>query len=87
MMRRATSDGRTVTGIRLVDFIDRVEIAPAHKLAQECSGARRVIESMTRPAGHHPDEIAAMRDAVPDLRKALKTPAESSLQTSSAPST
>jgi hypothetical protein len=26
-----------------------------------------------RPAGHHPDEIAAMLDAVPDLRKALKT--------------
>jgi hypothetical protein len=28
---------------------------------------------VTRPAGHHPDEIAAMLDAVPDLRKALKT--------------
>jgi hypothetical protein len=42
---------------------------------------------VTRPAGHHPDEIAAMLDAVPDLRKALKPPAESSLRTSSAPST
>jgi hypothetical protein len=27
----------------------------------------------TRPAGHHPDEIAAMLDAVPDLRPTLKT--------------
>ncbi len=27
----------------------------------------------TRPAGHHPDEIVAMLDAVPDLRESLKT--------------
>ena len=27
----------------------------------------------TRPAGHHPDEIAAMLDAVPDLRPTLTT--------------
>lgn len=27
----------------------------------------------TRPAGHHPDEIIAMLDAVPDLRESLKT--------------
>jgi DNA invertase Pin-like site-specific DNA recombinase len=27
----------------------------------------------TRPAGHHPDEIVAMLDTVPDLRETLKT--------------
>jgi hypothetical protein len=32
-----------------------------------------------RPAGHHPDEIAAMLDAVPDLRKALKTATDEQL--------
>jgi site-specific DNA recombinase len=28
---------------------------------------------VTRPAGHHPDEIVAMLDTVPDLRETLKT--------------
>jgi hypothetical protein len=32
-----------------------------------------------RPAGHHPDEIAAMLNAVPDLRKALKTTSDEQL--------
>jgi hypothetical protein len=32
-----------------------------------------------RPAGHQPDEIDAMLDAVPDLRKALKTASDEQL--------
>jgi hypothetical protein len=32
-----------------------------------------------RPAGHHPDEILSMLDAVPDLRQALKTAADDEL--------
>lgn len=49
---------------------ERIEELSARK-----SGVSIAIEALkvTRPAGHHPDEIAAMLDAVPDLRKALKT--------------
>ena len=49
---------------------ERIEELSARK-----SGVSTAIEALkvTRPAGHHPDEIAAMLDAVPDLRKALKT--------------
>jgi site-specific DNA recombinase len=32
-----------------------------------------------RPAGHHPDEILSMLDAVPDLRQTLKTAADDEL--------
>jgi hypothetical protein len=32
-----------------------------------------------RPAGHHPDEIVAMLDAVPDLRPALNAASEEEL--------
>ena len=32
-----------------------------------------------RPAGHHPDEILSMLEAVPDLRQALKTAADDEL--------
>src|ERR1700740_949484 len=32
-----------------------------------------------RPVGHHPGEIAAMLDAVPDLRKVLKTVSDEQL--------
>jgi len=32
-----------------------------------------------RPAGHHPDEIVAMLDAVPDLRPALKAASDEEL--------
>jgi hypothetical protein len=35
----------------------------------------------TRPAGHHPDEIVAMLDAVPDLRETLKTATPEQLMT------
>jgi hypothetical protein len=32
-----------------------------------------------RPAGHHPDEIMTMLDAVPDLRPALNAPSDEEL--------
>jgi hypothetical protein len=32
-----------------------------------------------RPAGHHPDEIVAMLNAVPDLRKTIKTATDAEL--------
>src|SRR4029077_706079 len=51
------------------------------ELSTRKSGVTAAIEALKaqRPAGHHPDEIAAMLDAVPDLRKALKTASDEQL--------
>jgi hypothetical protein len=55
---------------------ERIEELSARK-----SGVTAAIDALKakRPAGHHPDEIAAMLDAVPDLRKALKTASDEQL--------
>ncbi len=55
---------------------ERIEELSARK-----SAVTTAIEALKakRPAGHHPDEIAAMLDAVPDLRKALKTSSDEQL--------
>jgi site-specific DNA recombinase len=44
------------------------------ELSVRKSSVTAAIEALKakRPAGHHPDEITAMLDTVPDLRKALK---------------
>jgi hypothetical protein len=49
---------------------ERIEELSARKTA-----VTTAIETLKtkRPARHHPDEIAARLDSVPDLRKALKT--------------
>lgn len=51
------------------------------ELSTRKSAATTAIDTLKakRPAGHHPDEIAAMLDAVPDLRKALKTASDEQL--------
>lgn len=52
---------------------------------EELSGRKSAVTTAIdtlkaqRPAGHHPEEIAAMLDAVPDLRKALKTASDEQL--------
>lgn len=55
---------------------NRIEELSARK-----SATNTAIEALKtkRPAGHHPDEIAAMLDAVPDLRKALKAASDEEL--------
>jgi site-specific DNA recombinase len=55
---------------------ERIEELSARK-----SGVTTAIDALKakRPAGHHPDEIAAMLDSVPDLRKALKTASDEQL--------
>ena len=55
---------------------ERIEELSARK-----SGVTTAIDALKakRPAGHHPDEIAAMLDAVPDLLKALKTASDEQL--------
>jgi hypothetical protein len=47
--------------------------------ARSAVTARLEALKAKRPAGHHSDEIAAILDAVPDLRKALRTAIEARL--------
>ncbi len=51
------------------------------ELTTRKSGITTAIDALKaqRPAGHHPDEIAAMLDAVPDLRKTLDTASDQQL--------
>jgi site-specific DNA recombinase len=52
------------------------------ELATRKSGVSAAIDALKaqRPAGHHPDEIAAMLDAMPDLRGSLKTASDEQLE-------
>lgn len=64
---------------------DHPVVALAIQRIEELSTRKRAITEATdalkieRPAGHHPDEILAMLDAVPDLRPALHNATEQEL--------
>jgi hypothetical protein len=56
-----------------------------HDASRKLSTRRRAVTEainalkVARPAGHHPDEILAMLDAVPDLRPSLRNATEQEL--------